>query len=249
VIYICIPAHDEARTIGVLLWKIRKVMAEFQRDYRIFALDDASTDGTGETLDRYTRSLPLRVFHEKTRLGYPGALERLIREAVKDAAYPKRDVVVTLQADFTESPEHLIPLIKTLEGGADIVAGCVQVDRADYPRSMRWTRRAASLLMAGTFRRSPVSDPVCGFRAYRVIVLKKALRAAGDEKLVSADGWAANLELLGVVAPHARRIEETPLDVRFDLRARESRFKPVHTFRSLYRVGGRTLWDAVEETQ
>ena len=43
-IYVCIPAHNEASTIGVLLWKIRKVMLEFGREYEVLILDDASTD-------------------------------------------------------------------------------------------------------------------------------------------------------------------------------------------------------------
>ena len=42
-IHICIPAHNEERTIGVLMWKIRKVMADFGRDYRILVLDDATS--------------------------------------------------------------------------------------------------------------------------------------------------------------------------------------------------------------
>ena len=73
-IYICIPAHDEARTIGVLLWKIRKVMAEFGRDYQIRVLDDASTDGSDSVLARYRGVLPLRVRRSKERLGYSAAL-------------------------------------------------------------------------------------------------------------------------------------------------------------------------------
>ena len=32
-IYICISARNEERTAGVLLWKIRRVMSEFKRDY------------------------------------------------------------------------------------------------------------------------------------------------------------------------------------------------------------------------
>ena len=49
VIYVCIPAHNEASTVGVLLWKTRKAMAEFDRDYRVVVLDDASTDEAGES--------------------------------------------------------------------------------------------------------------------------------------------------------------------------------------------------------
>lgn len=249
-IYICIPARNEEKTIGVLLWKIRKVMAEFQRDYRVVVLDDGSTDGTATTLERYRRSLPLTILRGGGGLGYHGALEQLLREAVKLAKYPKRDAVVTLQADFTESPDHIVPLVKTLEGGADIVAGAVRTDETvepPYPRNLRWVRRAAGVFMGGALRCAPVSDPLCGFRAYRVIVLKKAIRAVGRERLLDAEGWGANLQLLSVVAPHARRIEEVPLELRFDLRARETRFRPVEAFRQLYRVRGKKMWEGLEK--
>ncbi|NIQ55975.1 MAG: glycosyltransferase, partial [Gammaproteobacteria bacterium] len=45
-IYISIPAHNEERTAGVVLWKVRQVMSEFGRDYEVLFLDDASTDRT-----------------------------------------------------------------------------------------------------------------------------------------------------------------------------------------------------------
>ena len=113
-IYVTIPVHNEESTIGVLLWKIRNVMGEFGRDYEILVLDDASTDTTRDVLRRYRRSLPLRIFSSDDRLGYAGALDRLIREAVDRAPYPKRDAIVTLQGDFTEHPENLVTLVKTL---------------------------------------------------------------------------------------------------------------------------------------
>lgn len=249
-IYICVPARDEERTIGVLLWKIRKVMRDFPRDYHVLVLDDASTDGTAAALERYRRALPLTVLTEERPAGYHGALERLIREAVRRARYPKRDAVVTLQGDFTESPEYIEPLIKTLEGGADIVAGAARLDDdggSGCPRQLRWARRAASVFMGGALRQAPVSDPLCGLRAHRVIVLKKALRAAGDAPLLTAEGWGANVQLLAVVAPHARRIEEVPVEMRFDLRARESRFRLMQTVRQLYRVRGGKIWDGLEQ--
>ncbi|HNV74868.1 MAG TPA: glycosyltransferase, partial [Gemmatimonadaceae bacterium] len=49
-LYICIPTFDEAPTIGVLLWKIRKVFQEYSREYEILVYNDASTDATAETL-------------------------------------------------------------------------------------------------------------------------------------------------------------------------------------------------------
>jgi glycosyltransferase involved in cell wall biosynthesis len=246
-IYICIPVHDEARTIGVLLWKVRKVMREFDRDYQVLVLNDASEDDTAETLGRYRKILPLTVITEKERNGYGAALDRLIREALDRTEYPKRDAVVTLQGDFTEHPEYIVTLIKALEGGADVVAGSVERDRGGAPRSVRFARWVAPLVLGGTFKGAPVSDPLSGFRAYRLIVLKKALRRLGDRPLVSGEGWAANLELLSVASVHARRIEEVPLDLRYDIRTRGSRFSAVRTLRSLLRVRNPGLWSVEGE--
>jgi len=88
-----------------------------------------------------------------------------------------------------------------------------------------------------------VSDPLSGLRAYRVIVLKKALRdIPEDSPVVRSDGWAANLELLRLLAPHARRMAEAPLEMRYDLQVRPSRFRAVRTVLSLARVR-RGVWE------
>ena len=142
VIYVCIPVHEEAGTVGVLLWKIRKVMAELVRDYEILVFDDASADDTAATLERYRKVLPLTVLRSEERLGYARALEGLLREVTRRAAYPKRDMAITLQGDFTDDPAHLSVLVKTIEGGADVVAGYA-TRRGGGPRSVRWARSLA----------------------------------------------------------------------------------------------------------
>jgi dolichol-phosphate mannosyltransferase len=241
-IYVCIPAHNEERTIGVLLWKIRKVMLELGRDYEILVLNDASTDGTPGALDRYREVLPLRVLEEKKRVGYPGAVQRLLREVLERTSYPKRDAAVLLQADFTESPDHIVPLIKAVEGGADIVAGVVEGNGHSAPRAVRVARRVAPWVLGKAFGGAPVSDPISGFRAYRLIVLKKALAKFNGKTFLTTEGWASNVELLGLVAPHARRIVEVPLTLRYDVDGRPSRLKAVRTLRGLLRVR-RERWE------
>ncbi len=242
-IYVCIPAHNEAATVGVLAWKVRRSLGEFGRDYRIVVLDDASTDDTAEVLARYRRKLPLTVLRSEERIGYARAVERLLRHVVETADYPKRDCAVVLQADFTENPDDAVTLVKVLEGGADIVAGCVDSAAEGAPRAVRLARTVARLAMGRALRGVPVSDPFGGLRAYRVIVLKKALRERPEgAPLVRAEGWAANLELLAALAPHARRIEEAPLTMRYGLRVRPSRFRPFRTLLSLIRVRGAFSW-------
>ena len=60
-IYVCIPSHNEAATVGLLLWKIRQVFAGFPREYQMLVLDDGSTDATAEILEPYSLVLPLTV--------------------------------------------------------------------------------------------------------------------------------------------------------------------------------------------
>jgi hypothetical protein len=206
VIYICIPAHNEERTIGVLLWKIRQVLADFPRDYQILVANDGSSDDTDEVLGPYQRVLPLTVVRIEKRLGYANALELLVREAVRRAEYPKRDVIVTLQADFTDDPAELTPMLKRIEAGADVV--CVNTSIPDHaPRSERWARRIGKYLLRRRGWPEGVTDPLSGLRVYRVMAVKRAIEARGPQRLLTWDGWAANAELLKLVQPHARRTE------------------------------------------
>src|SRR5206468_407993 len=69
-IYVCVPVHNEARTVGLVLWKVRQVFTAFAREYQIVACDDGSTDGTGEVLASYARVLPLTVVTHRERQGY-----------------------------------------------------------------------------------------------------------------------------------------------------------------------------------
>ena len=82
-----------------------------------------------------------------------------------------------------------------------------------------------------------VSDIVSGFVAFRLITLRNALRDA-PEPMLRTDGWAANAELIGLAARHARRIETVPTVERHDLRHRPSRLSPWDTARALWRSRG-----------
>jgi glycosyltransferase involved in cell wall biosynthesis len=237
VLYFCIPAYNEAPTIGVLLWRIRKVFQEYSREYEILVFNDGSTDATAETLRPYTEVLPLSVLGEQKRRGYAASVDALCRDVARRTRYPRRDAMVLMQADFTDQPEHLPELVKRFEGGADIVVA-ERSAAPSWPSPVRRLRRLAPWVIKPFVSVPGVRDPFGSFRLYRISVVRDVLKELGaEEPIVEGTGWAANLDLLLKTSRFARRIETVSLDARYDIRKRESRVRPFADAMDLYRFG------------
>lgn len=233
-LYICIPAYNEAQTVGVLLWRIRKVFQEYSREYEILVYNDGSTDATLETLQPYTEVLPLTILGGPEHLGYDRALDALARAASSRTRYPRRDAMITLQADFTDQPEHLPELIKRFEGGADLVVAERSVTPTT-PQPVRRLRWLARWIMRAGAAVPGVNDPFGAMRLYRITLVRDLICEAGDAPIVSGHGWAANLDLLRRAVPLARRMETVQLDARYDLRMRDTRIRPWSDALALFR--------------
>ncbi len=236
-IYVCIPSYNEAATVGLLLWKVRRVFSEFPREYQLLVADDGSTDQTAEVLAPYAKVLPLSILRHQARLGYAASVEELLRLSVERTDRPKRDCAVLMHADFCHGPEFLPELVKRIESGADLVVGQATL-RGEPSRAHRWLRRGAPLLLRGRVRVPGVSDMVSGFTAFRLVALRNALRAYPDQ-LLTTDGWAANAELIAKAAQQARRVDTVDTIERHDLRQRPSRVQPWLAAKEIWRAGRR----------
>jgi glycosyltransferase involved in cell wall biosynthesis len=236
-IYICIPTYNESPTIGVLLWRIRRVFQDYSREYEIIVYDDASTDATNETLQPYADVIPLTILRGETRQGYGFALEKLCREVSRRTRYARRDAAIVMQADFTDQPEFIPELVKRFEGGADIVAA--RQEMAEAPAPVRTLLRLAAWMQRSEIPKAPGADPFTMFRLYRISVLRDLLKFVGEKPLITSDGWAANMELLLKATRFARRVENVDLAPRYDLRTRESRVRPLADAYTLFRFSRR----------
>ena len=220
-IYVCVPVHNEARTAGLVLWKVRQVFTGFAREYHILVCDDGSTDDTAEVLARYARVLPMTVISNRERQGYARSLEGLLKAALQRTDRPKRDCAITLHGDFVHSPDAMEEMVKRLESGADLVVGEQAQHAGAVTRGFRWSRAWAPRIL----RVPGIRDTVSGFLALRLVVLRQALRP-GSDALLTTDGWSANAELVARLVRHARKLERVDYAARYDLRQRASRARP-----------------------
>src|SRR2546429_3932031 len=58
-IYVCVPAHNEAHTIGLVLCKVRQVFTPLPPQHQLLVADDGAHDGTGAVLPSYAQAVPL----------------------------------------------------------------------------------------------------------------------------------------------------------------------------------------------
>ena len=204
-IYICIPSYNEARTVGLLLWKIRQTFLDFPREYQLVVVNDGSTDDTAAVLAPYTNVLPLTLLAHPVRRGYAATVEELLRYAVAQTDRPRRDCAILMHADFSHrrgvhsrhgqadrgrrGPGHRG---RGLAGGAS--------------RLGRWVRRTAPMLLRSAVRVPGVRDVCSGFAAFRLATLQDAFRSRTGP-LLTTEGWVANAELYGRAARAARRVE------------------------------------------
>ena len=202
-IYVCVAARNDEATVGLLLWKVRQVFTTFPREYQLLVVDDGSTDGTGEVLDRYQRALPMTILRHESPRGMAVSLEALLREALRRSDRPRRDVALVLPADFSVSPDGIPDLLRRIESGADLVVG--EAPGRPSARVERLVRRLAPWLLRPGIRVPGVRDLLSGCLALRLMSVKPQFRERAGP-LLECDGLVSRAELIARAASGARQI-------------------------------------------
>jgi 2-polyprenyl-3-methyl-5-hydroxy-6-metoxy-1,4-benzoquinol methylase len=109
-----VPALNESAVIESVVREIHKTSSPLLRDCEIILVDDGSTDGTGEIMDRLANELPnVSVLHNKRNMGVGAAYRRGLSKA-------KHDYVMMVCGDGG-FPASSLPEVIDKIGVADIV--------------------------------------------------------------------------------------------------------------------------------
>jgi glycosyltransferase involved in cell wall biosynthesis len=166
---IVIPAFNEAESLPQLIERIREHVAPFT-PWEILVVDDGSTDRTPRLMGELCDKDPSLGY---VRLGRNYGKSAALAEGFNRA---RGEYVITMDADLQDDPAEIPRLIAMLEQGWDLVSGWKK-ERHD-PLS----KTIPSKLWNGMVRRVsglPLHDFNCGFKAYRLEVVK-AIRLYGE---------------------------------------------------------------------
>jgi undecaprenyl-phosphate 4-deoxy-4-formamido-L-arabinose transferase len=174
----------------------RSVAALEGRDFELIAVDDGSTDGSFEVVERlHEQDARIHGVRLKRNFGqHPAMHAGLVRS--------RGEIVVTMDGDLQNPPEDLPKLIAAVEGGADVASG----RRA--ARRDSWGRTLPSRLINGMLRRFTgvaISDFGCAFNAYRREAVEPVLGAIGKQKFTKALVLSTGASVVEVDVGHAAR--------------------------------------------
>ena len=186
-----LPVYNEVETVHEVLDQVVRYCDH------VLVIDDGSTDGTAAALA--SRSDITVVTHQENA-GYGAALMTAFRYAIGNGY----DAVVTIDCDGQHEPQRIQDLVDRLESDqADIVSGSRYLKKFDLnseaPAQRRWINQQVTKEINERLG-FKLTDAFCGFKAYRVVALKK-LR-------LSESGYAMPLELWIQVACNKLTVTE-----------------------------------------
>jgi dolichol-phosphate mannosyltransferase len=184
-----IPVYNEASHVRNVLAAARRYCPE------ILIVNDGSTDGTSELLDREPDLL--RIDHPHNR-GYGAA----ISSAFEFAVTHDYDALVTMDCDGQHEPARIPVLLEAIHD-CDIVSGSryLRDFRQDTPAPSDRRYINASITREINARYGlNLTDSFCGFKAYRREALRK-LR-------ITESGWGMPLQVWVQAARQGLRVKE-----------------------------------------
>jgi len=224
-IWVLVPAYNEAKNLSRLLTQIDSEMRTQKLDYRLLVVDDGSIDDTAKILVKAKEKLPLTVISHLINRGL-GETERDAFEFVAFNCDPS-DLIVRVEGDATHDPKYIPLLLKKIEKGYDVV-NTSRFQTGGGQKGISSYRNVVSLLanffMKTIFPIPGVRDFSCGYRAYRVEVIQDAIQVYGNSFIqLKGLGFTSTLEIIVKLYLLGCRFHEIPFVLRYDQKRGKSK--------------------------
>jgi dolichol-phosphate mannosyltransferase len=234
VIWVVVPAYNEAENIPVLFERLRPVLAELGA--RLVMVDDGSTDETAAQIRRHAGDVDCTIVRNPANGGVGIALNSGIRHVLEVAA--DDDALVTLESDNTSDLADLPKMLALFDEGYDVVLASVYAPGGRLLGVSR-LRILMSRVVSDTFRwlggLRRIHTLSSLYRVYRVGVVRRAAETYGW-LLVREPGFAASVELLLKLYHGGATIAEIPTTNDWRERRGQSKMRLMPTVIAYFRV-------------
>jgi len=233
-IRVVLPAYNEEKSLPALLKRLENCKVT---DYalEILIVNDGSTDRTVKVVSALnTKNCSLvSLFPNK---GLAGAVREGLEVSVKELS--EEDIIITMDADNSHDPTYIVEMVEKINNGADIVIAS-RFQKGAKVIGLSLYRRALSLSAGFLFRIfkpiKNVRDYTCGYRAYRVGLIKNAIVHYND-KFIEQQGFACMVEILLKLQWSKPSVVEIPFTLQYNLKESASKMKVWKTVKQTFVV-------------
>jgi len=164
-ISIIIPCYNEYKTINSILDKVTN-LSDFKKE--IIIVDDFSTDGTKEVLQKIKISNEIKTFFNEKNYGKGFCIRKGIEESTGD-------IIMIQDADLEYDPSDIPKLINPIKNGnADVVYGSRFIGSAEKRVLFYWHSLGNKFLttLSNMFSNLNLTDMECCYKAFKSEIIK-----------------------------------------------------------------------------
>jgi glycosyltransferase involved in cell wall biosynthesis len=194
---IVIPVLNEVENLELLYAQLRPVLDGMQETCEVILVDDGSTDGSPEIMERlHKQDERIQIVRLRRNFGQTAAFS-----AGFDVA--QGDVIVTMDADLQNDPKDIPKLLEKIKDGYDIVSGW-RIDRQDPFLSRRLPSQIANRLISRVTGVA-LHDYGCSLKAYRREVLTGIKLYGEMHRFIPALASWMGIQVAEIPVNHAAR--------------------------------------------
>ena len=175
-ISVVVPVYNEIDNLESLVERVRTTLDEIGLTWELLAVDDGSTDGSGERLDELAETEKrIRVLHFQENCGQSSGLDAGFRHA-------HGRLMALLDADLQTYPEDLPKLIEMLEHErVDAVVG-IRAERHDSG----WKRFSSRFAngVRNWLTREDIQDTGCPIKVFRAEAIRSVRFFTGTHRFL-----------------------------------------------------------------
>lgn len=228
-VWLVLPAYNEESGLPAIIESIAEVFNEEGWPYEIVIVNDGSTDGTEKVIHQYAQKHPIIYVPNQHNMGLAETLKRGLIEASSRAT--GKDVIITMDADNTHPAGLALRMIRTLREGSDVVIAS-RYREGSLILGLQTYRKFLSYVASWMFRIlypiAGVKDYTCGYRAYRVSVIK-SLMEKYHHNFITERGFSCMVDILLRLREMEVVCVEVPLILRYDQKEGPSKMRVFRT--------------------
>ncbi|MBN1526123.1 MAG: glycosyltransferase [Candidatus Omnitrophica bacterium] len=224
-VYLIIPAYNEERNIAQLVRNTREAMSLIGLSYRIYIVNDGSTDGTSRLIAELAHEAPVTEIKFDANRGVDQAFKAGFEEVFNEAR--PGDIIVTKEADNTSDHAILKKMIEHVLAGYDVAfASCFapegRVENSSLDRHI--LSFGANALLKIFFPVKGINTYSSFYRAYDAMRIKAALKAY-EGRMFEEKGFVCMVEMIVKLSRLPLKMVEVPMVLRCNKREGMSKLR------------------------